>query len=56
MQLNRPIIGMNATASGYWLVASDGGVFAYNVPFYGSMASRAPRFGFIATAAAFAAA
>ena len=23
--------------SGYWLVASDGGIFAYNVPFFGSL-------------------
>jgi hypothetical protein len=22
---------------GYWLVASDGGIFAFGVPFYGSM-------------------
>ena len=25
--------------SGYWLVASDGGIFAYNAPFYGSTGS-----------------
>ena len=23
--------------SGYWLVASDGGIFAFDAPFYGSM-------------------
>jgi hypothetical protein len=23
--------------SGYWLVASDGGIFAFDVPFYGSV-------------------
>ena len=26
--LNAPIVGMAAASSGYWLVASDGGVFA----------------------------
>jgi len=38
MHINRPVVGMavdNAT-SGYWLVASDGGVFAFNAPFLGS--------------------
>ncbi|MGH2652094.1 MAG: hypothetical protein ACRDHK_12910, partial [Actinomycetota bacterium] len=36
--LNRPIVGMAATPSGtgYWLVASDGGVFTFNAPFLGS--------------------
>jgi ribosomal protein S8 len=37
--LNRPIVGFDATPSGdgYWLVASDGGVFAYgDARFYGS--------------------
>ena len=31
MQLNKPIVGMAATpdAGGYWLVASDGGIFSY---------------------------
>jgi hypothetical protein len=28
-----------ADGSGYWLVASDGGIFAFDVPFYGSMGS-----------------
>jgi hypothetical protein len=40
MNLNKPIIGIAATADGkgIWLVASDGGVFAYgDAPFYGSM-------------------
>ena len=26
-----------ADGSGYWVVASDGGIFAFDVPFYGSM-------------------
>ena len=37
--LNRPIVGTAATpsGSGYWLVASDGGIFSYGgAPFYGS--------------------
>src|SRR5277367_2924501 len=37
--LNAPFVGMAATpdGGGYWLVASDGGVFAYgNAQFYGS--------------------
>ena len=37
--LNSPIVGMTQTAdgAGYWLVASDGGIFAYgDAPFYGS--------------------
>ena len=38
--LNKPIVGMAATASGagYWLVASDGGIFSFgDAGFYGSM-------------------
>jgi hypothetical protein len=37
--LNRPIVGMTATASGrgYWLVASDGGIFGFgDARFFGS--------------------
>ena len=37
--LNRPIVGMAATPDdrGYWLVAADGGIFAYgDAQFYGS--------------------
>ena len=32
-------MGISATTagSGYYLVASDGGVFSYNAPFFGSM-------------------
>ena len=31
MRLNQPIVGMAATpaAGGYWLVATDGGIFAF---------------------------
>ena len=40
--LNKPIVGMTATANGagYWLVASDGGIFSFgDAGFYGSTAS-----------------
>jgi uncharacterized protein YkwD len=39
MRLDRPIVGMAATPTGrgYWMVASDGGIFAFgNAHFYGS--------------------
>ncbi len=39
IQLNQPIVGMAATpdGGGYWLVASDGGIFAFgDAPFWGS--------------------
>jgi hypothetical protein len=39
LPLNRPIVGMSPTSTGlgYWLVASDGGIFTYgNAPFKGS--------------------
>jgi hypothetical protein len=37
--LNRPIVGLAETAngSGYRFVASDGGIFSFNAPFFGSM-------------------
>ncbi|HEX2736825.1 MAG TPA: hypothetical protein VHP57_01685, partial [Acidimicrobiia bacterium] len=37
--LNAPVRGLvpAADGSGYWLVASDGGVFAFDAPFRGSM-------------------
>ena len=41
------------TASGYWEVASDGGIFSYNAPFFGSMGGQplnAPVVGMAATA------
>jgi ribosomal protein L24E len=43
MRLNKPIVGMAATPSGagYWLVASDGGIFAFgDAPFRGSMGGK----------------
>ena len=42
MVLNKPIVGMAATpdGGGYWLVASDGGIFSYgDAQFYGSTGS-----------------
>ena len=38
MTLNKPIVGMAAdpATGGYWLVASDGGIFSFNAPFDGS--------------------
>ena len=39
--LNQPIVGLSPTPDnrGYWLVASDGGVFAFGAPFRGSLGS-----------------
>jgi len=36
--LKEPVVGIAATTNGggYWLAASDGGVFSFNAPFYGS--------------------
>ena len=42
MRLNAPVVGMAATPSGhgYWLVASDGGIFSYgDASFHGSTGS-----------------
>ncbi len=38
IRLNKPIVGMAAdpATGGYWLVASDGGIFTFHAPFYGS--------------------
>jgi Calcineurin-like phosphoesterase len=38
LPLNQPIVGMatDSYTGGYWLVASDGGIFSFNAPFYGS--------------------
>jgi len=41
--LNKPIVGMAATpdGKGYWLVASDGGIFSFgDATFYGSMGNK----------------
>jgi hypothetical protein len=41
--LNKPIVGMAATpdGGGYWLVASDGGIFSFgDAQFYGSMGNK----------------
>jgi hypothetical protein len=40
--LNKPIVGMavDPQTGGYWEVASDGGLFAFNAPFYGSMGGK----------------
>ncbi|HVB93461.1 MAG TPA: fibronectin type III domain-containing protein [Acidimicrobiales bacterium] len=37
-RLNLPIVGMavDQATGGYWLVASDGGIFSFNAPFLGS--------------------
>jgi hypothetical protein len=56
MVLNRPVVGMAATADGrgYWLVASDGGIFSFgDARFYGStgaMVLNRPVVGMAATA------
>ena len=38
LPLNRPIVGMavDPATGGYWLVATDGGIFSFNAPFFGS--------------------
>jgi lipoprotein-anchoring transpeptidase ErfK/SrfK/ribosomal protein L24E len=40
--LNSPIVGMASTVKGkgYWLVAADGGIFAFNAPYFGSLGNR----------------
>ena len=40
--LNGPVVGMAVApgGAGYWQVASDGGIFAFNVPFRGSMGNQ----------------
>lgn len=37
-----PVVGMAADSAtgGYWEVASDGGIFSYHAPFYGSMGGK----------------
>ena len=55
VRLNQPVVGITATpdGGGYWLVAADGGVFAFgDAPFLGSMAGHrlnAPVVGITAT-------
>jgi len=41
-KLNKPIVGIavDRQTGGYWLVASDGGVFSFNATFYGSMGGK----------------
>jgi hypothetical protein len=54
IRLNQPIVGMAATPSGhgYWLAASDGGIFAFaDARFQGSAASIPPGAGFVDIAA-----
>jgi hypothetical protein len=38
LPLNKPVVGMaiDPATGGYWLVATDGGIFAFNAPFLGS--------------------
>ena len=46
LTLNKPIVGMAATpdGGGYWLVASDGGIFSYgDAQFYGSTGGADPQ-------------
>ena len=46
IRLNKPIVGMAATpdGKGYWLVASDGGIFTYgDAAFYGSTGGMPPQ-------------
>ena len=39
LRLNSPVLSMATAPSGqgYWLVAGDGGIFSFGVPFYGSV-------------------
>jgi hypothetical protein len=56
MTLNKPVVGMVATpdGKGYWLVASDGGIFSFgDAAFHGStggMTLNKPVVGMMATA------
>jgi hypothetical protein len=38
MTLNKPVVSIAAgPTTGYWLVALDGGIFSFGVPFHGSL-------------------
>jgi hypothetical protein len=55
LHLNRPIVGIagDPKTGGYWMVASDGGLFAFHAPFFGSLGSmhlNSPIVGITATA------
>jgi ligand-binding sensor domain-containing protein len=41
-KLNAPVQSLvpDGDGHGYWLVASDGGIFAFDAPFYGSMGGK----------------
>ena len=44
LKLNKPVVSMapKPNGQGYWLVASDGGLFAFGVPYFGSVAAAKP--------------
>ena len=48
MKLSQPVRSMTAAANGkgYWMVADDGGIFAFNVPFEGSLPRVRELFGY----------
>ncbi len=50
--MNKPIVAMAAdpATGGYWMVASDGGIFSFSAPFYGSVPGFATQFGDVALA------
>jgi hypothetical protein len=54
MKLNKPIVGMasDANGKGYWLVASDGGVFSFDARYHGSTGSLKLTMPIVAMAAA----
>jgi hypothetical protein len=52
--LSKPIVGMASTPSGagYWLVATDGGIFAFGgADFFGSLGDHPPAQPIVAVAA-----
>jgi len=42
--LAHPVVGVaeDPATGGYWIASSDGGVFAFNAPFYGAGGQPAP--------------